>query len=226
METCDELSKKRKRGFAEAWLSDDRYKSWIRKVPSDQSLYYCSICNKNFSCNSTHVSRHADSACHRNNIDKAKTVLADVDCKNDLPTKKSSRKSVFQQRWLEIEQFKCWLHEVPHDTNLFFCSICDKTIAGGLSQIYRHAESKTHIDKYEKSNIELSKSNEDSNMQINESLLTFDERRKSAEIRYAALIADKNIPHQTAEEILNFFQHIGKDHIVLKNMEMGQPKLY
>jgi len=223
MEMCDELTKKRKRSFADAWLSDDRYKSWIRKVSSDDSLYYCTICNKNFSCNSTHVSRHADSAYHKNNI-KVKT-LSEINCNNDLPTKKS-RKAVFRQEWLDIEQFKVWLREVPHDASLFFCSICDKSIVGGLSQIYRHAKSKAHVDKCEKNYIEVSTSNEDSNMQTNETLLslTFDKRRKSAEIRYAALIADKNIPHQTAKEILNFFQHIGKEPNVLKNMSIGRTK--
>ncbi|CAL1678897.1 unnamed protein product [Lasius platythorax] len=224
METCDELIKRPKRSFAEAWLSDDRYKSWIRKVLSDNSLYYCTICKKNFSCNSTHISRHADSAYHKNNI-KANTLLSNIDCKNDvdLPIKKS-RKSVFQQKWLDIEQFKFWLREVPHDASLFLCSICDKSITGGLSQIHRHAKSKTHINRYKKNYIEISKSNEDSNKQTNKSLLSFDGRKKSAEIRYAALIADKNIPHQTAKEILSFFQHVGKDPNVLKSMSMGRTK--
>lgn len=180
---CDQLTKKRKRNFLEAWLSDDRYKSWIRKVPSDDSLYYCSICNNNYSCNST-LSRHADSACHKNNI-KVNT-LTDNNNNVDSPIKKL-RKSKFQQKWLEIQQFKCWLREVPHDASLFFCSICDKSIAGGLWQIYRHAESNVHINK-EKNYIETRVSNEDSNIQINESLLSFDERKKSAEIRYAAHI--------------------------------------
>lgn len=221
METCDELIKKRKRSFTDAWLNDERYKSWIRKVSSDDGLYYCTICKKNFSCNSTHVSRHVDSAYHKNNI-KINT-LGDINCNNDL-TMKKPRKSVFRQEWLDIDQFKVWLREVPHDASLFFCSICDKSIVGGLSQIYRHSKSKTHIDKYEKSDIEISVPNEDSYMQINQTLLSFDKRRKSAEIRYAALIADKNIPHQTAKEILNFFQHIGKEPNVLKNMSMGRTK--
>jgi len=66
METCDKM--KRKRKFVEAWLNDDRYKSWIRQVASDNTMYYCNICNKSFSCSAAHVSRHADSACHKNNI--------------------------------------------------------------------------------------------------------------------------------------------------------------
>lgn len=67
METCDERRKRPKQKFSQTWLNDDRYKFWIREVPSDNTLFYCSICNKTFSC-SSHVSRHADSACHKSNI--------------------------------------------------------------------------------------------------------------------------------------------------------------
>jgi len=59
-------------------------------------------------------------------------------------------------------------------------------------------------------------------MESNESFLSFDERKKEAEIRYAALIAEKNISHQTAKEILNLFQNIDSD--VLKSMTMGRTK--
>ena len=53
---CDELTKKRKRSFSEAWLTDERYKFWIREVSSDSNMYYCNVCNKNYSCDSIHVS--------------------------------------------------------------------------------------------------------------------------------------------------------------------------
>jgi len=54
--------------FVEAWLNANLYKSWIRQVASDNTIYYCNICNKSFSCSASHVSRHVDSACHKNNI--------------------------------------------------------------------------------------------------------------------------------------------------------------
>lgn len=118
---------------------------------------------------------------------------------------------------MEIELLKPWLRKVSHDENLFFCSFCNKSMVGGLSQIYRHAESKAHIEIPKKHETETKNMNESINI-INDSLLSFDERKKTAEIRYAALIADKNISHQTAKEILSFFQHVGKDPNVLQNM--------
>lgn len=53
---------------------------------------------------------------------------------------------------------------MPHDTNLFFYLICNKSMTGSSSQIHRHAESKTHINKYKKNYIEDTKPNEDSNI--------------------------------------------------------------
>lgn len=38
---CDTLKKKCKRSFLDAWLKDDRYKFWIRKVSFDDSLFHC-----------------------------------------------------------------------------------------------------------------------------------------------------------------------------------------
>jgi len=64
----ESMTKKRKRSFSKAWLTDDQYKSWIREVSSDNILYHCTICNQNLSCNSTYASRHADFVGHRNNI--------------------------------------------------------------------------------------------------------------------------------------------------------------
>ncbi|KAL6419177.1 hypothetical protein ACFW04_014054 [Cataglyphis niger] len=142
---CDILRKKPKRSFVDSWLNDARFKSWIRKVSFDDSLFNCIVYNKNFLCNSN-ILRHADSA-------------------------------------------------FPNDVNSFFCSICDKSIVGGLSQIYRHAESKIHRNKSKKNTNtanENNKSNENLNTQ-DESLLSFDERKKYAKIRYAALITEKNV---------------------------------
>jgi len=86
---CDELTKRRKRSFREAWLTNDRYKLWIRKVPSDDSLYFCSVCNKQFSCNSKNLEKHADSAYHINNIKKNSSLCSNNDNEKSIQTSKS-----------------------------------------------------------------------------------------------------------------------------------------
>lgn len=54
--------------------------------------------------------------------------------------------------------------------------------------------------------------------------MLFDDRKKSAEIQYAALIAERNIPLQFAQEILSFFQQIGKEPTVLRTMRLNSMK--
>lgn len=73
---CDTIIKKLKRSFVDSWLNDDRYKSWVRKVSFDDTLYHCIICNKDISCQ-TFLAKHADSASHKNNIEKSTSVLND-----------------------------------------------------------------------------------------------------------------------------------------------------
>jgi len=80
-----------------------------------------------------------------------------------------------------------------------------------------------HKNNCGKNEIQTSEPNKE-NIQIDDSFLSFEERKKSAEIRYAALIADKNISHDTAKIILNFFKDVGKDPNILKSMSMGRTK--
>jgi len=56
------------------------------------------------------------------------------------------------------------------------------------------------------------------------SSLSFEDRKKIVEIKFAALIVEKNIPFQTAESILSFFQDIGKDLEILRSMTMNRKK--
>jgi len=219
---CDTVKKKSKRSFSDNWLTDDRFKSWIRKVSFDDSLFHCIICNKNFSCNS-YISRHAKSMYHKRRENTSLLNNADNNSSANTSKKVTYKQQSAKQQWFEIEQFKPWLHEVPHNANVVFCSVCNKYISAYLSHIYRHADSTMHVNKC---SVETSTCNvnEEVEMQTDETFLSFDDRKKSAEIRYAALIVDKNISHTTAKIILNFFQDVGKDPEVLKNMSMGRTK--
>ncbi|EZA53841.1 hypothetical protein X777_06645 [Ooceraea biroi] len=216
METSDESRKRVKRKFVIAWLNDNRYKSWIRQVlSSDNSLYFCIICNKTFSCSSP-VSKHVDSACHKKNSKENNAT----DSKNETP--RTIR--TFRQQWLDIHEFKPWLREVSNNKSVAFCTICNKMFTCGTSQIYRHAESQMHRKKLEE-NIEANKLNTDLSMQYDESCLSFHEQKKSAEIQFAAVIAEHNISHQTANAILKVFQQIDNPKVV-KNMSMGRTKCH
>ncbi|EZA58879.1 General transcription factor II-I repeat domain-containing protein, partial [Ooceraea biroi] len=138
---------------------------------------------------------------------------------------KTLTRPVFKNEWLDVSNFKLWLREVPDNESVCFCAICDKSFTARLSQIRRHAESQNHLNTCKRKGIETSEVNDDINTDDeDEALLTFDARKKTAEIQFAALIAEKNIPFQTAQDILNFFQEIGQEPKVLKNMNMGRTK--
>lgn len=170
MEICDKIKERSKQKFSIAWLSDNRYKSWIHQVSSDDTLFLLQYMQKKLSC-SSHVSWHADSACHKKNMEENV-------CTNsaNMQERKACEKA-FRQQWLDINDFKLWLREEPNNVSSYLCIICDRAIVANLSHIYRHAESKMHKKRSGKSDI-ANKSNKDLNMQTNESLLTFDEQKK------------------------------------------------
>lgn len=213
-----ESKKSRKRSFSSLWLQDERFSAWIREVPDNKYLFYCIICDKQISCGLSHILRHADTAIHKN---KYRKISSSSENNDKSPKKKKiAREYKFQPDWLEIDLFKPWLREVvTHNDCSFFCTFCEKSYVGGLSHIYRHAESKGHIENSTINRYELNK-----DVDMAEESLSFQEKRKSAENRFAALIADTNIPFKTAKDILHLFQTIGKDYNVLKKMCISRTK--
>ena len=96
----------------------------FEKVPNDKSLFYCSSCEKTFSCGSSSVRRHAESARHK--------YLSSRKIPRMTMHAKVSRKT-FMPQWLE--DFKPWMNKVTDDPFSCFCSVCKKSFACGLSQI-------------------------------------------------------------------------------------------
>ncbi|XP_066598916.1 zinc finger protein 862-like [Prorops nasuta] len=86
-----------------------------------------------------------------------------------------------------------------------------------LSHIYAHSKFEHHQQKLIENNLH-------NISQLDEPTTSFDERRKSAEIRFAALMSEKNIPYNVANDILNFFKEIGKDKNVLQSMKVSRTK--
>ncbi|KAK0179354.1 hypothetical protein PV327_005112 [Microctonus hyperodae] len=215
METYNAQRKRKIPKFAQRWLTDEKFKLWIEPVDTDNTLFYCKVCKKNFLCTSR-VSRHANSICHLRNY---KNLSANMD--NDIDNSHKRKYQSFQPRWLEFDDsFRLWLCEPPSDAknSSFFCRICNKSMAGDLAHIRRHAECDTHVTY-------LKNINEVMNMQdVDESSLPFDVRKDIAEIRFRALILDKCISYQTAGAILQFFKNVGKDPNILANMKMEPPK--
>ncbi|KYN23164.1 hypothetical protein ALC57_04426, partial [Trachymyrmex cornetzi] len=125
----------------------------------------------------------------------------------------------FSHHWLENEKCKSWIKKVPNDDNSYFCIPCNKkfSCSSGVFK-KRHSDSKKHVSVCQKRGFSVDLNTYD------EEPVPFKNRKKIAEIKFAALIAEENISFKTAESILSFFQDLGKDPEVLKSMMMNRNK--
>lgn len=114
------------------------------------------------------------------------------------------------------------MREASHDEELCFCCFCEKYIIAKLCHIYRHAESVQHSTIAKLKN--EGKKSEENGSAINESLLSYEDQKKVAEIKYAAFITEKNVSYLTAQQNLTFFQKIIKDSKLLRDMTMSRTK--
>lgn len=64
----------------------------VRRIVLGKSLYHCTICEKNYSCD-TYILKHVDSACHKNNI--SKNILKNDNKKSAC---KNEKKITFQKQ--------------------------------------------------------------------------------------------------------------------------------
>ncbi|EFN86395.1 hypothetical protein EAI_08016, partial [Harpegnathos saltator] len=120
-------------------------------------------------------------------------------------------KQAFSRDWLENDNYKSWMKEVPENCSKYFCQVCNKMFSCS-SRVSRHAESTLHR------NNALQNRNQESSP-------PFTDRKEIAEIKCVALIAEKNILFQTAEIILSFSQDVGKNSAVLQSMTMHRKKV-
>lgn len=159
------------------------------------------------------------------------------------PSAKKSRKSslkTFQSQWYDdFSEWKSWVKECPSDSNKFFCIACNENLACGRSEIDRHSKTQKHLGNlpflslrnnlsglnFELSGIETaSSSSYQPEASSSSPELTFNERIKAAEIRFATFLAQHNISLRTAPKLLDLFQEIGKEPAVLQGMVMGKTK--
>ncbi|KYN10445.1 hypothetical protein ALC57_17419 [Trachymyrmex cornetzi] len=131
---------------------------------------------------------------------------------------KESHERKFYQSWLENEQFKPWLQTIPYDPFNCFCFFCNLKFRYGFNKLMRHSNSKKHVSECQKRGFSVDLNTHD------DERLPFEDRKEIAEIKFTALIAEKNIPFETAESILSFFQDLGEDPEGLKSMRMNRNK--
>ncbi|XP_018377619.1 PREDICTED: uncharacterized protein LOC108770486 [Trachymyrmex cornetzi] len=140
-------------------------------------------------------------------------------CSDDVNViEKEPRERKFCHSWLENEQFKPWLQTIPNYPFNCFCSFCNLKLRCGFDKLMWHSDSKKHVSECQKRGFSVDLNTHD------EEPVPFEDRKKITEIKFAALIAEENIPFKTAKSILSFFQDLGDDPEVLKSMRMNRNK--
>ncbi|XP_043252408.1 uncharacterized protein LOC122397348 [Colletes gigas] len=202
--------KKVKYSFRSIWMNDPNLKSWLREVPEDTTIFYCSVCKKTFKCRSSNVKRHLESARHKFLSSK----------QNSPNNTTESLKQTTISHWLTIKKFKPWLREIAGGPPSFYCSICQIKLKPHLYTLNRHADSKYHLENCAENSINSSKSDYDRKSE--KVAFSFEEQRQIAEIRFAALIATLNVPFRVAGRILEYFQSVPK--LILDSMKLSRTK--
>lgn len=74
--------------FQEDWLTDDRFKEWVKRVPTNSHKAYCIICAKSINVTSSGCSAlisHAKSKCHNDKIEqRSRNVISNYLAKPSL----------------------------------------------------------------------------------------------------------------------------------------------
>lgn len=123
----------------------------------------------------------------------------------DNNKKKTIKKKVFNDTWLENELFKDWLRRSPN-INKALCSFCGIEIACKKSTLVTHAKSKSHIKKMPIVKATLPSASNDENKVIDKK-----EAKKNIikmDIKFATFAAKHNIPLSVAEDFVQFFNQI------------------
>ncbi|XP_043276026.1 zinc finger protein 862-like [Venturia canescens] len=166
-----------------------------------------------------------------------------MELSDEPSTKKPKKSKSFQHQWYDTQpEWRKWVKECSYDSTKYVCDACGKTLSCGISDILRHSQSDPH-----RKNMHLKGFNFDNAVSgsvvppVVDSFssdfsreevgsissppeLNFSERVRAAEIRFAAFVAENNIPLAMAPKILKLFKCIGKEPAVLQAMEMGKTK--
>jgi hypothetical protein len=134
----------------------------------------------------------------------------------DLNVKKGVVKKVrkFNYSWLENNSFKGWL--APHPTeNKAFCLLCEKAIRCCKTDITRHSQRETHIEKIK---------DHENLIENNDKAISFNDKVKSAEIKLAAFFAEHNIAFYTANHLIPLIKDLSLEPEVVQNLALGSTK--
>lgn len=134
--------------------------------------------------------------------------------------KKSLQKpKSFQDKWLELPQFKTWLKKVPDQPLQSRCSVCNIVLKAGKSDLEKHRTSAKHIE-----NQKSSGSTRTLQSMINGPAQRHAEAVKRSEIQLSAFFAENNVAFLAADRLVGVQKKIFTDSKVAQDMKLGRDK--
>lgn len=126
----------------------------------------------------------------------------------------------FYDGWLQNPAFKDWLeksHNTRRDDELAYCKICNCTITALKNEINRHRLSAKHKRKEN-----LIDSNKNMKKAVQKCHTTDDIKR--AEMKLAALIAEKDLPFQVMDTLVPLCKNIFPDSKIAARLSSKKDK--
>ena len=128
---------------------------------------------------------------------------------------KKYRTQNYRKEWEKETWAKGWLSRSKHQESKAYCSLCDKVLVPGKSELIGHTKTTLHIKR--------SKTAQD-----NHSMTSFTNVRDpdtvKAELNVVALIARKNISFNFLDSLLETLHGIADDSKAIKNMTCNRTK--
>lgn len=130
--------------------------------------------------------------------------------KNPKKLKKKKYASKFSLAWETDQRFQAFICKSSKGIHFFFCSYCQKDISienRGIGDVLRHQKSQKHvkIEKERKSHIALN------NIPLLSSTTLLQNQVKNAEVRFAAFIAEHNLPFNISSHASDLFKSMFPD---------------
>ena len=146
--------------------------------------------------------------------------------KNGSSKKTTSKKDEdltekFQHSWLQMADFKGWLHPVPDNAKSARCGPCDIKLKAGKSELLKHAMTSKHKENLKsKRNIQTIQQS----FAKKSAQQAHDESVKSMEVRLAAFYAKTNVAFATSDELVTAIKKGATDSAIVNDFSLSRNK--
>lgn len=125
----------------------------------------------------------------------------------------------FNEKWLEIEDFKGWLSRDKKDTDNAFCRACNVVLRGGKSELLKHSKSNKHL---------LNVKTISNNKSLLKTFTKVDDPHqiavKKAEISLSVFFCEHNIAFNIVDHLEDLLRKVAPDSKILKDIKLSRRK--